>query len=83
MRKVQTRVVNQRSVVDNVHQPPSGARSSCSAHEDRPLCEDLDQDFNSLEAQREACEAYIRSQAHGGLEDRSGATRRWQNLEEI
>ncbi|MCZ4298240.1 recombinase family protein [Henriciella marina] len=28
--------------------------------------EDLDQAFNSLDAQREACEAYIRSQRHGG-----------------
>jgi site-specific DNA recombinase len=26
----------------------------------------LEQDFNSLDAQREACEAYIRSQAHEG-----------------
>ena len=26
----------------------------------------LDQDFNSLEAQREACEAYVRSQSHEG-----------------
>jgi site-specific DNA recombinase len=28
--------------------------------------EGLDQTFNSLDAQREACEAYIRSQAHEG-----------------
>ena len=26
----------------------------------------LDQEFNSLDAQREACEAYIKSQAHEG-----------------
>ena len=26
----------------------------------------LEQDFNSLDAQREACEAYIKSQAHEG-----------------
>ncbi|MCB1512375.1 MAG: recombinase family protein, partial [Hyphomicrobiaceae bacterium] len=26
----------------------------------------LEQDFNSLEAQREACEAYIKSQTHEG-----------------
>ena len=26
----------------------------------------LEQDFNSLDAQREACEAYIKSQAHVG-----------------
>jgi site-specific DNA recombinase len=28
--------------------------------------EGLDQDFNSLDAQRESAEAYIRSQAHEG-----------------
>lgn len=28
--------------------------------------EGLDQEFNSLDAQREACEAYIKSQAHEG-----------------
>ncbi|WP_223270202.1 recombinase family protein [Colwellia sp. C1TZA3] len=28
--------------------------------------EGLDQAFNSLDAQREACEAYIKSQAHEG-----------------
>ena len=28
--------------------------------------EGLEQDFNSLDAQREACEAYIKSQAHEG-----------------
>jgi site-specific DNA recombinase len=28
--------------------------------------QDLEQDFNSLDAQREACEAYIKSQAHEG-----------------
>jgi hypothetical protein len=43
----------------------------------------LDQDFNSLDAQREASEAYIKSQAHegsllhGGLERRVGALRRY------
>jgi site-specific DNA recombinase len=26
----------------------------------------LEQDFNSLDAQREACEAYVKSQAHEG-----------------
>ena len=28
----------------------------------------LDQEFNSLDAQREACEAYIKSQAFAGME---------------
>ena len=33
----------------------------------RKSCEEgLEQDFNSLDAQREACEAYIKSQIHEG-----------------
>jgi len=36
----------------------------CAIYTRKSSEEGLDQDFNSLEAQREACEAYIRSQAH-------------------
>ena len=33
----------------------------------RKFCEEgLEQEFNSLDAQREACESYIRSQQHEG-----------------
>ena len=32
----------------------------------------LEQDFNSLDAQREASEAYIKSQAHEGVEADAG-----------
>ncbi len=39
-------------------QPPKGTRKSTE--------EGLDQDFNSLDAQRAACEAYIKSQAGEG-----------------
>jgi site-specific DNA recombinase len=35
--------------------------------------EGLDQAFNSLDAQREACEAYIKSQAHEGWKLVKGA----------
>ena len=35
----------------------------------------LEQDFNSLDAQREACEAYIKSQAHEGLAVDPGSLR--------
>lgn len=41
-------------------------RFRCAIYTRKSSEEGLDQDFNSLEAQREACEAYIRSQAHEG-----------------
>jgi DNA invertase Pin-like site-specific DNA recombinase len=42
----------------------SGAR--CAIYTRKSSEEGLEQDFNSLHAQREACEAYIRSQKHEG-----------------
>jgi site-specific DNA recombinase len=45
----------------------------CAIYTRKSTDEGLDQSFNSLDAQREACEAYIKSQAHEGwhlLEDR-------------
>src|SRR5690554_6021972 len=41
-------------------------RFRCAIYTRKSSEEGLDQDFNSLEAQREASEAYIRSQAHEG-----------------
>jgi DNA invertase Pin-like site-specific DNA recombinase len=38
----------------------------CAIYTRKSSEEGLEQDFNSLEAQREACEAYIRSQEHEG-----------------
>lgn len=38
----------------------------CAIYTRKSSEEGLDQDFNSLEAQREACEAYVRSQSHEG-----------------
>ena len=38
----------------------------CAVYTRKSSEEGLDQDFNSLDAQREACEAYIRSQADEG-----------------
>lgn len=38
----------------------------CAIYTRKSSDEGLDQDFNSLDAQREACEAYIKSQAHEG-----------------
>ena len=38
----------------------------CAIYTRKSTDEGLDQEFNSLDAQREACEAYIKSQAHEG-----------------
>src|SRR5215213_10119193 len=38
----------------------------CAIYTRKSSEEGLEQDFNSLQAQREACEAYIRSQKHEG-----------------
>ena len=45
------------------------ARSSvlhCAIYTRKSSEEGLEQEFNSLDAQREACEAYVRSQKHAG-----------------
>src|SRR5437868_11280421 len=41
-------------------------RKRCAIYTRKSSEEGLDQEFNSLAAQREACEAYIRSQQHEG-----------------
>ena len=41
-------------------------RLRCAIYTRKSSEEGLEQDFNSLDAQREACEAYIKSQAHEG-----------------
>ena len=38
----------------------------CAIYTRKSSEEGLEQEFNSLDAQREACEAYIRSQKHEG-----------------
>ena len=43
-----------------------GARIRCAIYTRKSTEEGLDQDFNSLDAQREAAEAYIKSQKHLG-----------------
>src|SRR5437016_3326729 len=42
------------------------SRKRCAIYTRKSSEEGLDQESNSLEAQREACEAYIRSQQHEG-----------------
>ena len=41
-------------------------RTRCAIYTRKSSEEGLDQDFNSLDAQREACEAYVASQRHEG-----------------
>ena len=43
-------------------------KTRCAIYSRKSSEEGLDQDFNSLDAQREACEAYIASQRHEGWE---------------
>ena len=42
------------------------SRKHCAIYTRKSSEEGLEQEFNSLAAQREACEAYIRSQQHEG-----------------
>src|SRR5580698_1275817 len=48
--------------------PPNsrGGRVRCAIYTRKSSEEGLEQEFNSLDAEREACEAYIRSQKHEG-----------------
>ena len=45
---------------------PAKARKRCAIYTRKSSEEGLEQDFNSLHAQREACEAYVKSQAGEG-----------------
>ena len=47
-------------------EPPARKVVRCAIYTRKSTEEGLDQDFNSLDAQRESAEAYIRSQAHEG-----------------
>jgi site-specific DNA recombinase len=45
---------------------PVRAKVRCAVYTRKSSEEGLEQEFNSLDAQREACEAYITSQKHEG-----------------
>ena len=47
-------------------EPPARKAVRCAIYTRKSTEEGLDQDFNSLDAQRESAEAFIRSQAHEG-----------------
>ena len=44
----------------------NASRKRCAIYTRKSSEEGLEQEFNSLAAQREACEAYVRSQQHEG-----------------
>ena len=44
----------------------AGSKKRCAIYTRKSSEEGLHQEFNSLDAQREACEAYVKSQAHEG-----------------
>src|SRR5664279_5205392 len=46
--------------------PQSPKRQRCAIYTRKSTEHNLDLELNSLDAQREACEAYIKSQAHEG-----------------
>ena len=47
-------------------QSPRSGRIRCAIYTRKSSEEGLEQEFNSLDAQREACESYVRSQKHEG-----------------
>jgi site-specific DNA recombinase len=55
-----------RSASGDGAQIPRGGRLRCAIYTRKSSEEGLEQEFNSLDAQREACEAYVRSQKHEG-----------------
>ena len=46
--------------------PKSGVMFRCAIYTRKSSDDGLEQEFNSLDAQREACEAYVTSQRHAG-----------------
>jgi site-specific DNA recombinase len=62
----QGRLERVRSAGKDAPQNSRGGRVRCAIYTRKSSEEGLEQEFNSLDAQREACEAYIRSQKHEG-----------------
>jgi site-specific DNA recombinase len=50
--------------------PTSGVMFRCAIHTRKSSDDGLEQEFNSLDAQREACQAYIKSQRHAARAER-------------
>ena len=70
-----SRLAGNRSAADrnhghgSAHVPVGGRSVRCAIYTRKSTEEGLDQAFNSLDAQREACSAYIRSQQHEGWKE--------------
>jgi hypothetical protein len=59
-------------------EPSKPKARRCAVYTRKSSEEGLEQNFNSLHAQREACEAFIKSQASEGW--KLVKTRRWRNI---
>jgi site-specific DNA recombinase len=57
---------NRPASKEETSQAARGGRLRCAIYTRKSSEEGLEQEFNSLDAQREACEAYVRSQKHEG-----------------
>src|SRR5947209_15852240 len=57
----------------HTHSPSAPKILRCAIYTRVSTEHGLDQDFNSLDAQREACSAYIKSQAHEGWRENRGS----------
>ena len=66
MAERQGRPERRRSASKDAAQNPRSGRLRCAIYTRKSSEEGLEQEFNSLDAQREACEAYVRSQKHEG-----------------
>jgi site-specific DNA recombinase len=62
----QSRLRRAPSASKDAPQSSRGGRVRCAIYTRKSSEEGLEQEFNSLDAQREACEAYVRSQKHEG-----------------
>ena len=60
--------------------PAAPKRQRCAIYTRKSTEHNLDLAFNSLDAQREACEAYIKSQAHEGWSPGPDIVRRWRPI---
>ena len=66
MAERQIRIDRKRSVSSGTERSSRGGRVRCAIYTRKSSEEGLEQEFNSLDAQREACEAYVRSQKQEG-----------------
>jgi site-specific DNA recombinase len=61
-----SRVMGREPRRSNTEQEPRSRPSRCAIYARKSTDEGLTQEFNTLEAQREAAEAYVQSQVHAG-----------------